>query len=149
MSSFKVRTIKYPARYESLNDVRKFAAEAAEAAGLNEADVYAVQMAIDEAFTNIIEHAFGGECDEEIECNCLVEGDSLTIILRDCGASFDPEKVPDPNLEGPLEEREVGGLGLFFIRKLMDEVTFSFQTGSGSEGGCNILKMVKRKEKKR
>lgn len=145
-SEKSVRTAKFPARYESLTPLRESARNAAVDAGLNEKAVYAVQMAVDEAFTNIIEHAFGGERDEEVECRFSVSRDALTVTLKDCGVSFNPDEIQDPDLEAPLEEREVGGLGLFFMRQLMDEVKFTFHPGEGERGGCNILEMVKRKE---
>lgn len=145
-SNNSVQTARFPARYESLTTLREDARKAAVTAGLSEKAVYAVQMAVDEAFTNIIEHAFGGERDEEVECKFIVGGDALTITLKDCGRSFNPDEISDPDLKASLEEREVGGLGLFFMRQLMDEVKFTFYPGEGGRAGCNILEMVKRKE---
>lgn len=142
-----IRTAVYIARFESLSDVRDFAAQAATDCGLSESAVYSVQMAVDEAFTNIIEHAFGGECQEEIECTCQIEKSGLKIILRDCGKPFNPLAVPEPDLTAEIEERQVGGLGLFFMRQLMDEVHFIFLPGENDQNGCNVLTMVKYKEK--
>jgi anti-sigma regulatory factor (Ser/Thr protein kinase) len=144
----KVRTATYLARFECLTELREFAKRAAKAAGLSVKAVYAVQMAVDEAFTNIIEHAYGGESNEKVDCKCTIGDDRLTIWMRDCGAVFNPEEIKDPDLNAPLEERTVGGLGLFFIRQLMDEVQFTFI--QGEEGrDCNILKMVKLKESRK
>ncbi|NLG74363.1 MAG: ATP-binding protein [Chloroflexi bacterium] len=142
-----IRKKTFVAQYESLSHVRDFVGQAAEDAGLDAAAVYAVQMAVDEAFTNIIEHAYGGECLEEIDCTCEIVKDGLEVLLRDCGRPFDPDAVPDPRLDTPLEEREVGGLGLFFIRKLMDEVQFTFSVDESGQQGCNELRMFKRREK--
>ena len=136
----------FPAQYEYLEEVREFVARKADRLGLDSAGVYAVQLAVDEAFTNIIEHAYGGECAEEIECTCQITPVGLEIILKDCGSSFNPDEVPDPDLDTELENRQVGGLGLYFIRRLMDEVQFSIQPEEPGKPGCNILKMVKRKE---
>jgi anti-sigma regulatory factor (Ser/Thr protein kinase) len=141
------RTATYIARFESLSDLRDFAAQAALDCGLTESAVYSVQMAVDEAFTNIIEHAFGGECQEEIECTCQIEAVGLRITLRDCGKPFNPLAVPEPDLTTDIEERQVGGLGLYFMRQLMDEVHFTFRPGENDQTGCNILTMVKYKEK--
>jgi serine/threonine-protein kinase RsbW len=141
------RTATYIARFESLSDLRDFAAQAALDCGLTESAVYSVQMAVDEAFTNIIEHAFGGECQEEIECTCQIEAVGLRITLRDCGKPFNPLAVPEPDLTTDIEERQVGGLGLYFMRQLMDEVHFTFLPGENDQTGCNILTMVKYKEK--
>lgn len=137
----------YPARFENLGRVRDFVAELAEKCGLEPAAVYAVQLAVDEAFTNIIEHAYGGESEEKIECMCQIEKDALVITLRDCGKPFDPSAVPEPDFEADLEEREVGGLGLYFIHQLMDDVQFIFVDQPETGKTCNLLRMVKRKEK--
>jgi serine/threonine-protein kinase RsbW len=131
----------FPGRFDSLIRVSEFVTSAAQTAGLNSAAVYAVEMAVDEACTNIIEHAYGGESRGDIECTCQVEDGELTVTLRDYGRPFDPSTVAEPNISASLEERKEGGLGLFLIRKLMDEVHFRFTPDSG-----NILTLVKRKE---
>jgi serine/threonine-protein kinase RsbW len=131
----------FPGRLDSLAAISEFVARAAEAAGLDARDVYAVQMATDEACSNIIEHAYGGEGRGPIECTCRIHGDGLTVTLRDYGRPFDPDNVPAPDLHTDLEDRDVGGLGLYFVRKLMDEVHFEFTPDSG-----NVLTMVKRRE---
>ena len=141
------RSITLTAQFENLERVRDFVAESAEECGLEPAAVYAVQLAVDEAFTNIVEHAYGGESLEKIECSCQIVGGNLEVVLIDCGKPFDPSLVPGPNLEAELEEREVGGLGLYFIFQLMDEVQFSFAKNLELAKNCNLLRMVKRKEK--
>jgi serine/threonine-protein kinase RsbW len=141
------QSITLPARFENLDRVREFVALAAEAYGLDSTAVYSVQLAVDEAFTNIIEHAYGGECLENILCTCQITPDGLVITLKDCGKPFNPQGVPEPNIHADLEERELGGLGLYFIRQLMDEVSFTFIPAHEAGRGCNILRMVKRKEK--
>ncbi len=141
------RSAVFLAQFESLDSIREFAGTAAEDCGLSPRDVYAVQMAVDEACSNIIEHAYGGECLSEIECSCFFESHALTVQIVDCGERFNPLEIPEPDLNASLEERDTGGLGLFFMRKLMDEVRFSFNQDVDAEGtGCNILTMVKRKQ---
>ncbi len=136
------QTVSFPAQFESLDKLRSFVADIAQASGLKESKVYAVQMAVDEAFTNIIEHSFGGECQEDIQCTCRINAQELVVTLKDCGVPFNPDEIPDPNLDASLEEREIGGLGLFFMRQLMDEVYFSFVSTEEKDKGCNILTMV-------
>jgi serine/threonine-protein kinase RsbW len=74
-------------------------------------------------------------------------GQDLEVTLIDCGKPFDPSLVPGPNLDAELEDREVGGLGLYFIFQLMDEVHFSFTKKLELGKNCNLLRMIKRKEK--
>ena len=135
------RTRSFPGQFDSLAAIGEFVTLAAEDAGLDDRATYAVQMAADEACSNIIEHAYGGEGGGSIECTCRVDDDGLTVILRDYGCFFDPTEVPDPNLQAGLEERTGGGLGIYFMRRLMDEIHFESTPDSG-----NVLTMVKRKE---
>jgi serine/threonine-protein kinase RsbW len=131
----------FPGRFGSLATISEFVAAAAQNAGLNEHAIYAVQMAVDEACTNIIEHAYGGEGRGDIECTCRIDDSGLTVILRDHGHHFDPSCVPEPDLGVCLEDRDVGGLGLHFIRKLMDEARFEVAPDSS-----NVLTLVKHRE---
>jgi serine/threonine-protein kinase RsbW len=136
----------YPAQFENLDHVREFVGAAAQKCGLDAPAIYAIQLAVDEGFSNIIEHAYGGECLEKIECKCQIADSGLTVTLRDCGSPFDPAAVPAPNLTAELQERDIGGLGLYFIRQLMDEVDFSFVPDPETGKPCNVLRMRKRKE---
>jgi len=137
--------VYYPAQFENLDRVREFVGIAAQKCGLDDSAIYAVQLAVDEAFSNIIEHAYGGECLNEIECTCQCANASLTITLRDCGNPFDPTAVPEPDLAADLEDRDIGGLGLYFIRQLMDKVEFAFMPDPETGRRCNVLRMQKRK----
>jgi len=131
----------FPSSFDSLTEMSEFVGRAAQDAGLEPSAVYAVQMAVDEASSNIIEHAYGGDGDQTIECTCRVTDDGLTVILRDHGCPFDPGAVPAPDLEAELQDRCAGGLGIYFIRQLMDRVCFEFSERSG-----NTLTLVKRRE---
>jgi anti-sigma regulatory factor (Ser/Thr protein kinase) len=137
----------FRANFTSLDEVREFVGKAAIRCGLEEDAVYAVQMATDEAFTNIVEHAYGGECLESVQCSYQISSKGLEISLKDCGQIFDPAVIPEPNLHASLEEREVGGLGLYFMRQLMDKVDFVFEPGMEEGKGCNIVTMFKRKRR--
>jgi len=130
----------FPAKYSSLDDIRTFVAQAAQKAALTDKAIYAVQMAVDEACTNIIEHAYGGESDEEIEITCEIKKNSLTLTLRDKGQPFDMDSVSSPDLNLPLAERQVGGLGIHLIRNLMDGIAYE----SSKEAG-NTLILTKEK----
>jgi serine/threonine-protein kinase RsbW len=130
----------FPARYENLAAIDQFVAEAAERAGFDSCTVYQVELAVDEACSNIIKHAYGGEDRGVIECSWHIQDGDLVIVLRDYGQPFDPASVPEPDTEASLEERTGGGLGLFFIHQMMDEVIFDFESEPG-----NVLTLVKRK----
>jgi serine/threonine-protein kinase RsbW len=141
------KKIVFSALFENLERVRAFVGQEAEECCLDEAAQYAVQLAVDEAFSNIIEHAYGGESQEKIECTCQITEAGLVITLRDCGRPFNPASVPVPDLEAELEDRDIGGLGLYFIQQLMDEVDFTFTREPETGRHCNLLRMVKHKER--
>jgi len=133
------RNKKFPGRFESLETISRFVRQAAEDAGLDEMSVYSVELAVDEACSNIIEHAYGAEGKGEIDCSCIIENDGLTIVIKDKGNPFDPDAVPEVNTQQPLEDRKPGGAGVFLMRKVMDMVRFEFTP----EG--NVLTMKKKK----
>jgi len=129
------------AYYDNLDIVRDYIGRIAEGCGMSSKDIYAVQLAVDEACTNVIEHAYGGECDKSIDLYCEVTPEALIIRLHDHGEPFNPLEVPQPNFEVPIEQRDNGGLGLYLMRQLMDEIQFSFIPG---EAVCdNTLTMIK------
>lgn len=130
----------FPGRFSSLSEISEFVTRAAREAGLDEDAISAVQLAVDEACSNIIEHAYGGEDRGEIECTCHINAEGLTVVLRDKGRPFDPAQVPEPDPHPDLKRCAVGGLGLHFMRKMMDEVRFEFTPDTG-----NILIMTKQR----
>lgn len=135
-----MKNAKFLANFQNLDSIRDFVGREAERAGFSGKEVYAVQLAVDEACSNVIEHAYEGIPDGKIEIGCEVENGQITIVIHDHGKEFDITKVRQPNLSKNLSEREVGGLGVFLIYKLMDEVHFSSSKKAG-----NTLTMKKRK----
>jgi len=134
-----MQTVTYPAKFEFLSEIRDFVAEVARDGGFDDKEIYSVQLAADEAASNIIEHAYEGIADGQIELTCEMRGAELIIAMQDHGKSFDSKKVRRPNLKAGLFERQIGGLGIYLMRKLMDEVNYR----SSSAG--NLLTMIKRK----
>jgi anti-sigma regulatory factor (Ser/Thr protein kinase) len=125
-------------RLENLATIAEFVTKAAQTSGLNQKDIFEVQLAVDEACTNVIEHGYEEEKNGEIALCCeSAEGD-FVVTIRDNARPFKPDAVPSPDITCCLEERKHGGLGLYFMHKLMDEVRFHF----GPEG--TELTMVKR-----
>jgi anti-sigma regulatory factor (Ser/Thr protein kinase) len=134
-----MKSIKVPGRYESLATIGDFVRQTALEAGFSGFDVYSIETAVDEACSNIIEHAYSGEGKGEIACTCSVDPQKgLTIALCDFGSPFSPAEIAIPDVDAPLEEREGHGLGLFFMRQLMDEVCFDFSKECG-----NTLTLIK------
>jgi serine/threonine-protein kinase RsbW len=139
-----MRTAIFPARFDQLNAIRDFVTQAANDASLDESGVCAVEMAVDEACSNIIEHAYKGIQDGDIECTCDSNEAALTVILRDHGQAFDISSVPVPDIASALEDRKIGGLGVFLIRKLMDTVRYERLGEAG-----NVLTMIRERKSKK
>jgi serine/threonine-protein kinase RsbW len=135
------KELTVPGYFKNLGEIGKFIKQAANQARLDDQALYAIEMAVDEACTNIIEHAYGGEGKGLIRLTCQVKKDGLQVTICDQGTPFDPTQVPDLNTEAPLHEREEGGMGLFFIRRLVDRYKFEFDTPQG-----NKLTLFKRRE---
>jgi serine/threonine-protein kinase RsbW len=134
----------FPGTFANLASIGQFVRGEAQKAGLDDTAVYQVEMAVDEACSNIIEHAYGGEGRGEIHCSCRRELDSLVIVLTDEGKSFNPEQIKLPDLKATLEERDSHGLGLFFIHEWMDRVNYRSLPSGG-----NILTLVKYRDRKK
>jgi serine/threonine-protein kinase RsbW len=129
-------------QFERLAEIADFVEDAACACGLNDEQTHDVQMAVDEACTNVIEHAYRGKPDGTIDVACEKRDNEFVVTIQDFGARFDPKKIELPKTNDPLSKRRIGGLGLFFMRKLMDRVEFDFKSGRG-----NRLTMAKRIKK--
>jgi serine/threonine-protein kinase RsbW len=141
LSNYPMQSVKFSAKFEYLDEIRDFVGKIARAGGFTEKAVYNIQLATDEAASNIIEHAYEGVSDGVLELSCGMNGDTITIVLVDHGEPFDPSDVPMPDLDADLSERQIGGLGIFLMRKLMDEVRYK----SNPEKNSNTLTMIKRK----
>ncbi len=131
--------ITFPAQVEYLDEIREYVGDIARSADYNERDIYSIQLATDEAVSNIIEHAYAGVKNASFELTCEVEKNSITITLLDHGKTFDPSKVAKPDVKADLSERKIGGLGIYLMRKLMDEVHYE------SSPAGNRLTLIKRK----
>jgi serine/threonine-protein kinase RsbW len=131
--------ITFDASFENLDEIREFVGDAARRVGFSDKEIYSIQLATDEASSNIIEHAFAGITGGKLEIEVIDSKSEIKIILRDHGKSFDPASVPEPNVKADLSERKIGGLGMYLMRKLMDEVSYESSPKTG-----NILTMIKR-----
>jgi serine/threonine-protein kinase RsbW len=107
------------------------------AQGLSANVVNALNVVLDEAVSNAINHGYDAGVRGEIAVRLRRAGDGVLLEVEDDGRPFDPLQTPPPDLTLPLEQRPIGGLGVHLIRNLMDEVSYA------RVGGRNVLKMVK------
>lgn len=124
------RHLSFKARLDNVPAAADFVVQAAEAAGLDERSVYHCQLAVDEACTNIIQHGFDDPTRGQISLKTAIEhGKSFVITIADNGPAFNPLTYKDPDPTRPLEEREGGGWGIYFIKKLMDVIDYRYADG--------------------
>ena len=135
-----MKTVQFAAKFEYLDEIREFVGAIARDGGFSDKDVYNIQLATDEAASNIIEHAYENISDGILELSCGVRDELITIVLIDHGESFDPSEIPLPDLKADLSDRKIGGLGIFLMRKLMDDVHYEVKPNNS-----NVLTMTKRK----
>lgn len=121
----EVSRLVIPARLDNVRHACDSVVEAAETTGLDERAVYHCQMAVDEALTNIIEHGYALEGDDHsIEVITAVSPGTFLITITDDSPAFNPLEHEAPDPDEPLDSREPGGWGIYFIRRLMDDVTY-------------------------
>lgn len=116
-----------PGRLESLEQVAEFVHAAAREAQLADKVANRLQLAVDEVATNVVMHAYQEKGrDGELYLAADIDAGALRLHVEDTGEAYDPTTRPDPtNLDAPLEEREIGGLGLFLARRSVDELLYS------------------------
>ncbi len=132
--------LTFPASFEYLDEIREYVGQKARAAGFTDKGVYSLQLAADEAASNIIEHAYAGSSEASFQLTCEFRNNRLIITFVDQGRSFDLSKVAKPDVMADLSKRKIGGLGVYLMHKLMDEVHYK-TTASG-----NVLTLIKRKD---
>jgi serine/threonine-protein kinase RsbW len=135
----KATSFKLKATLDNVPRAMACVREAAKEAGFDERALYEIELAVDEACANVVQHAYGNDHTGELEVCCRLDGADFVVQIHDWGTAFDPDEIPEPDVDAPLEERTLGGLGLFLIRQFMDSVQFTFDPEKG-----NTLTMVKK-----
>ncbi len=125
-----------PARVESLHDLLTFITDEAKRKGFSEDTRRRIELVAEEALVNVFVHGYP-QNQGQVEVRCLASDDSsLTIEISDTGVSFNPLSLADPDLQPDLATRKIGGMGVFLIRKMTDDVAYR------REGNNNILTMT-------
>jgi len=132
-SSAKHIAKKITSKTESLLEARDFVGTAARRFGFSEEEAANIMLAVDEACTNIIKHAYQFAPDKEIEIEIVEGKESFEIRMYDSGVKFDPDAIRPPDLKEHLGHFRRGGLGVYLMKKLMDKVEYKFQPGKRNE----------------
>jgi anti-sigma regulatory factor (Ser/Thr protein kinase) len=103
-----------------------------------EEDILDTQLAVEEAVTNVIMHGYG-DAGGEITVLFRASRGIVEIQIEDRARPFNPLTLPEPDLTGDVDDRRIGGLGIFLIRRVMDEILYRY------EDGKNVLVLIKKK----
>jgi serine/threonine-protein kinase RsbW len=120
-------------RTDNLLEVRKFINSAARSFGFSEEDAANIVLAVDEACTNIIKHAYQNAADGEIEISIVPSDRTFEIRIYDNGKTFDPSTLSPPDLKEHIGRHRRGGLGVYLMKRLMDKVVYNFHPGKRNE----------------
>lgn len=120
-----------------LDRLQAFVASACERAGANVDARFAVRLAVEESFTNIMQYGYGPD-GGPVTVVVRFDAHRITIVMRDRGPPFDPTRVPEPVLDTDWQHREAGGLGVHLVRHMMDDVAYVRDVA-----GENVLTLVK------
>ena len=135
MSEFQITVSN---KVENIPKVAEFVTESLQKLGMQDGKIFDLNVAVDEACTNIIQHGYSPDEEGTIEIQCqLLNENKAAVLIKDRGKPFDPTKHTNVDTTSNLEERRPGGLGLFFIRELVDEIYYEYKEG------YEILTMVK------
>ncbi len=135
-------TLKVPSSTENLALIREFVSSAAMQAGFDAKEIAKLELAVDEACANVIEHAYGHDASKEVIVRARLDDEEFSIDIEDSGKGFDPAEVNQEELELLISKRRTGGLGMRLMKTLMDEVRYEIEPGKK-----NALHMSKRLKK--
>ena len=113
---------------EAVTSTRHWAGQYAREAQFDTESVYAIELAVGEALTNIIRHAYQNEPGHEIHLALIIDETKFSLSIRDFGRKFNPTEHAPPDLSTPSE----GGYGVYLIDKVMDEVTYDTSQSKGT-----------------
>jgi serine/threonine-protein kinase RsbW len=141
-------SLTIPAQLDQIQHASSVVRRLAEEIGFAESDLNQIELAVYEACANIVQHAYAHQTDGHVHISARAEpGRRIVITLLDTGTTFDPKTIPAYDPQQVTEgDGQVGGLGLFLIRRMMDEVHFEFCVPGSELGlpGCfNRLTLIK------
>jgi len=124
-------TITLPAKLESLHEFIGFVSSCTREQGFGNERIGEIELALEEILVNIFKYAYkdcGLDGDVEITCK-LADAQSFAIEIVDSGIPFDIFSVREPDLTADIDERQIGGLGIFFVKRLMDDIRYRREKG--------------------
>ncbi|MBO0800188.1 MAG: ATP-binding protein [Blastocatellia bacterium] len=125
--------LQVPSSTENLALIREFVTTVGKQATMSDEDISKLELAVDEACANVIEHAYGHDITKEVDVRAVFDEDEVRISVIDSGRGFDPAKVDQETVEQLVAQRKSGGLGFRLIKSLMDDVSYEIIPGQKNE----------------
>ncbi len=129
----KKLTLTVPSSTENLALIRDFVTSVGKQARMSDVDISNLELAVDEACANVIEHAYGHDRTKEVTIRAIFDESEMRISVIDSGRGFDPSQVQSETLDQLINERKSGGLGMRLIKTLMDDVRYEIVPGQKNE----------------
>lgn len=129
----KTKKLNVKSRTENLSIIRDFISNSAADAGITPDVIENIILAVDEACTNIIKHAYKSYPDGELIVKTKSTRNRFIISITDYGKSFEPDAIPEPDLQKYYRQKRVGGLGMYLMKTLMDDVKYVSIPGKHNE----------------
>ena len=127
----KENNIQVEAIITNLDKVRDYFVEQLEANDVSMNDIMRFEIVLEELFVNVCNYAYKNS--GQVDCSLLITDDKLKLVLKDSGQAFNPFAKEDPNLHASIEERPIGGLGIFMVKQYADDYNYS------NEDGLNVV----------
>ncbi len=126
-NNLKELTIQSKTSY--LNKVRAFISDEAKKFGFSDDEVSKITLAVDEACTNIIKHAYKNASNYPIHLRLKARNNTFEIMIEDQGMPFEPDAIKMPDMKEHIKSYKRGGFGMYLMKSLMDKVEYKIQPG--------------------
>lgn len=138
MKSIREQIITVPASTAYISAVRDFVGLYAFEFGFNDTEIDQIRLAVDEAYTNVIKHAYQFDDSKRVSIRIGADPNEFWISITDQGRAFNPDLYAEPDIKERIRQKKRGGVGVYLIRKLMDTVNYS------NAAGVNEIRMIKK-----
>ncbi len=125
--------LQVTAETKNLGLVRDFIRRLANEAGFDKEKIEQIELAVDEACTNVIKHAYHYDTSKMIDLHITIDSTKMVVSVIDYGGGFDLSKIKQPDINHNVKKAKAGGLGIHLMKKLMDEVRFHIEPGKKTE----------------
>jgi serine/threonine-protein kinase RsbW len=138
----KKQVLKIESKTDKLVAVRDFVSQAAYASGFSDEEVSKIALAVDEACTNVIKHAYKFDPKKQITITITEKDRDFEVAIVDNGKQFDPRIVKQPDMKEYLSSYRRGGLGVYLMKSLMDKVEYDIEPGKRNQ--VRLIKHIPR-----